>query len=304
MEPRFGFDFSHVRVHADDKAAESSRMLGARAYTVGHDVVFADGQYAPDTPAGKRLLAHELAHVVQQMHQPAPVIRRAPLDALKDYTTKQKVWDSDAKAIDLAITQSPTLDRFRPKKARQAQGNVDTQDKEVFSSQYTKYASALGEKSDEIQSDLKTVGGFTDRKAGQIHLLNHVSDVEVLLHEAIHLNSQEIFQKTFGHHLNEGVTEHFTRIVLKEQGLDPGSAYPDELAMAEALISDLGSDGEDLIGQAYFQGKTEAQKRVNAALSHGNDGSGLSTWHARIASADHKDWKAATAQLHAALSAH
>ena len=128
--------------------------------------------------------------------------------------------------------------------------------------------------------------------------------MEVLLHEAIHLNSQEMFQKTFGHHLNEGVTEHFTRIVLKEQGLDPGSAYPDELAMAEALISDLGSDGEDLTGQAYFQGKTEAQSRVNAALSHDKDGSALRTWHAHVASADHKDWKAATAQLHAALSAH
>jgi hypothetical protein len=70
--------------------------------------------------------------------------------------------------------------------------------------------------------------------------------------------------------------------------------------MAEALISDLGSDGEDLVGQAYFQGKTEAQKRVNAALSHDKDGQG--TWHARVASSDHKDWKAAAAQLHAALS--
>ncbi len=305
MEPRFGCDFSHVRVHTDEKAAESARALHARAYTAGHDLVFAAGQYAPDHSAGQVLLAHELAHVVQQMRQPAPVIRRAPkLDALKDYTTKTKVWDKDAKAIDLAITQSPAIAKFPPKQSKKAQGNVDTQDKSVFSKQYTDYASALGEKSDEIQKDLETVGGFTDRKAGQIHLLNHVSDVEVLLHEAIHLNSQEMFQKTFGHHLNEGVTEHFTRIVLKEQGLDPGSAYPDELAMAEALISDLGSDGEDLIGQAYFQGKTEPQSRVNAALSHDKDGSALRTWHARVASADHKDWKAATAQLHAALSAH
>jgi hypothetical protein len=304
MEPRFGCDFSQVRVHADEKAAESARALDARAYTVGHDLVFAAGEYAPENAAGQVLLAHELTHVVQQMRQPVPVIRRAPkLDALKDYTTRTKVWDKDAKAIDLAITQSPTIAKFPPKQSKKAQGNVDTQVKEVFSKQYTDYASALGEKSDEIQEDLKTVGGFTDRKAGQIHLLNHVSDVEVLLHEAIHLNSQEMFQKTFGHHLNEGVTEHFTRIVLKEQGLDPGSAYPDELAMAEALISDLGSDGEDLIGQAYFQGKTEAQKRVNAALSHDKDGSALRTWHAHVASPDHKDWKAATAQLHAALSA-
>jgi hypothetical protein len=300
MEPRFGYDFGQVRVHADAKAAESARALQARAYTVGHDLLFAAGEYAPENAAGQVLLAHELAHVVQQMRQPAPVIRRAPkLDALKDYTTKQKVWDKDAKAIDLAITQSPTLDRFRPKKARQAEGNVDTQDKEVFSKQYADYASALGEKSDEIQKDLKTVGGFTDRKAGQIHLLNHVSDVEVLLHEAIHLNSEAQFQNHFGHYMNEGVTEHFTQAVLKEQKRDAGTAYPDEWALAESLISDL---GEDLVGKAYFQGNTEAYRSVLAALSTGKDQSAFTSWHTLVYSSDHKDWKTAAAELHAALS--
>ena len=300
MEPRFGCDFSRVRVHGDDKAAESARALHARAYSVGHDLVFAAGQYAPDHSAGKILLAHELTHVVQQMLEPAPVIRRAPkLDALKDYTTKQKVWDKDAKAIDLAITQSPTLDRFRPKKARQAKGNVDTQDKEVFSKQYTDYAAALGEKSDEIQTDLKTVGGFTDRKAGQIHLLNHVSDVEVLLHEAIHLNSEAPFQNNFGHYLNEGVTEHFTQAVLKEQKRDAGTAYPDELAMAESLISDL---GEDQVGKAYFQGNLDAYRSVVAAFSSSKDRSAFSNWHTHVNSSDHKDWKTAAAELHTALS--
>lgn len=300
MEPRFGCDFSRVRIHADDKAAESARALHARAYTVGHDLVFAAGQYAPDDSAGKVLLAHELTHVVQQKREPAPIIRRAPkLDALKDYTTKQKVWDKDAKAIDLAITQSPTLDRFRPKKARQAKGNVDTQDKAVFSKQYADYAAALGEKSDEIERDLKTVGGFTDRKAGQIHLLNHVSDVEVLLHEAIHLNSEPQLQNNFGHYMNEGVTEHFTQAVLKEQKRDAGTAYPDELAMAESLISDL---GEDQVGKAYFQGNLEAYRSVLAALSSSKDRSAFSNWHTHVNSSDHKDWKTAATELHAALS--
>jgi hypothetical protein len=299
MEPRFGCDFGHVRVHADGKAAESASALDARAYTVGHHLVFGAGQYVPENAAGKVLLAHELAHVVQQMRHPAPVIRRAPLDALKDYTTRTKVWDKDAKAIDLAITQSPTLDRFRPKKARKAEGNVDTQDKEVFSKQYADYASALGEKSDEIQKDLKTVGGFTDRKAGQIHLLNHVSDVEVLLHEAVHLNSEAQFQNHFGHYLNEGVTEHFTQAVLKEQKRDAGTAYPDEWALAESLISDF---GEDLVGKAYFQGNTEAYRSVLAALSRGKDQSAFTSWHTHVNSSDHKDWKTAAAELHAALS--
>ncbi|HEU5003849.1 MAG TPA: DUF4157 domain-containing protein [Actinomycetota bacterium] len=66
MEARFGHDFSRVRVHADPAGARSARALNARAYTAGEHIVFASGTYAPGTLAGERLLAHELAHVVQQ----------------------------------------------------------------------------------------------------------------------------------------------------------------------------------------------------------------------------------------------
>lgn len=66
LEPRFGHDFGQVRVHTDTNASGSARAVGALAYTVGSDVVFAPGRYAPGTGAGDRLLAHELAHVVQQ----------------------------------------------------------------------------------------------------------------------------------------------------------------------------------------------------------------------------------------------
>lgn len=66
MEPRFGHDFSQVRVHTDAKAAESARAVNALAYTVGRDVVFGAGQYAPQTADGQRLITHELTHVVQQ----------------------------------------------------------------------------------------------------------------------------------------------------------------------------------------------------------------------------------------------
>lgn len=77
FEPRLGYDFGGVRVHADGEAAESARALHARAYTVGSNIVFGAGQYAPGTHEGKRLLAHELTHVVQQSHGTAPVIQRA-----------------------------------------------------------------------------------------------------------------------------------------------------------------------------------------------------------------------------------
>ena len=66
MEPRFGQDFAKVRVHTDAPAAESARAIGALAYTVGDDVVMPPEHYRPDTAEGRHLLAHELAHVVQQ----------------------------------------------------------------------------------------------------------------------------------------------------------------------------------------------------------------------------------------------
>jgi thiol-disulfide isomerase/thioredoxin len=66
MESRFGHDFSGVRIHADEKAARSAQAVQAHAYTVGRDIVFADGRYAPASMEGRQLLAHELAHVVQQ----------------------------------------------------------------------------------------------------------------------------------------------------------------------------------------------------------------------------------------------
>ena len=66
FEPRFGYDFSKVQIHTGAQAAKSAQMLNARAYTVGRDVVFGAGEYAPETVAGRQLLAHELTHVVQQ----------------------------------------------------------------------------------------------------------------------------------------------------------------------------------------------------------------------------------------------
>lgn len=66
FEPRFGHDLSQVRIHTDAQSAETTRDVRAKAYTVGQDIVFGSGQYAPRTAAGKRLLAHELTHVVQQ----------------------------------------------------------------------------------------------------------------------------------------------------------------------------------------------------------------------------------------------
>jgi hypothetical protein len=65
-EPRFGYDFSHVKVHTDTVAAKSAQSINALAYTSGNHIIFNQGQFSPGSASGKKLLAHELTHVVQQ----------------------------------------------------------------------------------------------------------------------------------------------------------------------------------------------------------------------------------------------
>ena len=79
FEQRFGHDFSRVRIHSDDRAAQSAKDIHAQAYTTGHHIVFGAGHYSPDTHAGQKLLAHELTHVIQQGGG-ARNVMRAPAD--------------------------------------------------------------------------------------------------------------------------------------------------------------------------------------------------------------------------------
>lgn len=97
MESRIGFDFSNVRLHTDSHAADSARSLSAQAYTVGSNVVFAPGRFAPHTTEGRRLLAHELTHVVQQTTSPQrahPAVRPAPQHVQRSW------WDDLGAFVD------------------------------------------------------------------------------------------------------------------------------------------------------------------------------------------------------------
>jgi hypothetical protein len=114
MEPRFGHDFGRVRVHTDEKAAESARAVNALAYAVGNHVAFAPGRYAPATVPGRRLLAHELAHVVQQREdirtEPVAI---DPADTLAEREARSAagvVLDGGA-SRPLASVSSPVLRR-------------------------------------------------------------------------------------------------------------------------------------------------------------------------------------------------
>ena len=106
MEERFAHDFARVRVHTDARAAQSAEELRARAYTVGHAVVFAANQYSPGTPSGRRLLAHELTHVVQQGS--APAIHSSVAQAARVHGI-QRMADDDSADSEPAI-QTEVID--------------------------------------------------------------------------------------------------------------------------------------------------------------------------------------------------
>jgi hypothetical protein len=108
LEPRLGHDFSRVRIHTDERAAQAARSVGARAFTLGQDIVFAQGQYAPGTAPGQRLLAHELVHAAQQQSA-GPVRPERP-----DVTDRAHPAEQEA---DAAVTAVVNGGRYVPRQA-------------------------------------------------------------------------------------------------------------------------------------------------------------------------------------------
>jgi hypothetical protein len=121
FEPRFGRDFSAVRVHTDASAAGSAQEIAARAYTVGNQIVFGNGAFAPAHPDGRKLLAHELAHTVQQSGNARMLARQTidqyqtrgiTLDAAEtDKASKLSYWEQKVEQVyDLATDRRMQVD--------------------------------------------------------------------------------------------------------------------------------------------------------------------------------------------------
>lgn len=110
MESRFGHDFGGVRVHTDARASESARAVNALAYTVGRNIVFDAGHYAPQTSAGQRLLAHELTHVAQQTGRGALTSREAPLEAEAERASAS-IQAGGRPPVAVALGSGPRLSR-------------------------------------------------------------------------------------------------------------------------------------------------------------------------------------------------
>jgi hypothetical protein len=130
FEPRFGYDFSKVRIHTDTAATQSARSINALAYTTRNNIVFNSGQYDPQTNAGKKLLGHELAHIIQQRQ--GKTIQRAPAPKVANW------WDD--KSIGMAPSKKfwDDIHLFFPKDGRKFSGssmgnvtNIDTDDSNI-----------------------------------------------------------------------------------------------------------------------------------------------------------------------------
>jgi hypothetical protein len=99
MENRIGSDFSNVKIHTGDYAAQMSTELNAQAFTVGNDIYFNSGKYAPGTNDGKRLLAHELTHVAQQSSIGGALVQRAPLTGTQSSTASYNLDSGGTKQV-------------------------------------------------------------------------------------------------------------------------------------------------------------------------------------------------------------
>jgi predicted chitinase len=167
MESRFGHDFGDVRVHANSRASDSARAVNASAYTVGKHVVFRAGQYHPETKAGKRLLAHELTHVVQQGDASTGLMQNhrcsGPAISPPGDRAEQEA-DRGAEAVATGGSFAPSV-----KAAPGAAGATIYRADEEWNKAYGKHKSFLQKPFDEFKAGLgeiksTTKGGLTENK--------------------------------------------------------------------------------------------------------------------------------------------
>jgi uncharacterized protein DUF4157 len=173
MESRFSYDFSKVRIHTDKRATGSAKSVNALAYTIGNDIVFGEGQYQPNTLTGRRLLAHELTHVVQQdginssIESYTPIIQRDILDDLSE--TAGEAW-KDVKETAGEAWES----------AKSVAGEAWESAKSVAGEAWESAKSVAGEDEQEFESK-------------RAQLLSQISRVQQLLsgHDVLFLTSEE-----------------------------------------------------------------------------------------------------------------
>jgi hypothetical protein len=245
FEDRFGHDFGDVRVHRD---AEVARAAGARAFTLGHDIVFGAGQYQPATRAGRRLLAHELTHVVQQRSA------RSASPQLQPETTKQKPV-TKARETSRPATEkdktSPVVktevsadvgfkilkDAFGTLKKDLVQGEVKVVDQAGIQAAYDNvYGKSEYAWDTYIKPKFGNLRGWAYQGVNYINKDSLGLDVGTVVHEMLHNNIASDWRGVVGHQFDEGATEYLTVFAMKKAGVPRTSAYDKQLDIINAVV--------------------------------------------------------------------
>jgi hypothetical protein len=245
FESRFHHNFADVKIYSDREANQSALALQARAYTTGNTISFAAGEYRPGTAEGRHLLAHELAHVIQQRSVATPgtpLIQRQPKDKPKEAPAQQPakpqtlqqskvdtadpVFNGTSQLIDAVLQRNQTLapyigDRIKKGFSIAASGKFkqDVTDGEFSNAHKAAFGS---------EPESYTMGFYDYVNTKTIHV-RPSAVFGTALHEAVHSLAQQqlytdlpLINNVSSHLVNiltEGVTAYFTDIILHDEGL-------------------------------------------------------------------------------------
>jgi hypothetical protein len=325
MGAAFGHDFSGVRVHTDAGAAGLSNQLNARAFTVGSDIAFGAGEYQPGTLIGDALIAHELAHVVQQSggDGAGPPRPKGGIDqdSLEEYAYVSAVgavisaWGGVKGAItDIGRSAMPRMRSGLRLQSCRREKNVTPAEADTFirnrfgdnlaaaiaagtttegnvnvvddAGFRVAYTRVYGSIDEEYTETAAFVERSTTPPTVWIHKeLQHTATV---IHEGLHVYSDTAL-RDYSLNANEGVTEYFTRQIVEEQKLaDRSGYYEEEFTEANELVKVV---GDAVMRRAYFEGDIDG---LRSAVDSARSAYTFDNW---IINMDVKNWVGARAAL-------
>ncbi len=251
-EPKFGHDFSKVKIHTGANAANAAQSMDAFAYTSGNNIVFNQGQYSPNSKPGKKLVAHELTHVVQNANSASAPIKR------KEFSSTGRANEETPSIINAVVVKSDVLKKYVGEDKIKA-AFLNSENFNVIK-QYE--LEGFGKKCN--QGDINDAGGFfcrsvrnaKDKKlSGDIFVVRYLKLGHVI-HEFIHKLSGLTVRNFLGTFINEGVTQYFTDLFLKEGQYDilTDHKYQKNLECANKIIAET---NEETLAKSYFNSDTK-----------------------------------------------
>ncbi|WP_458210361.1 eCIS core domain-containing protein [Haladaptatus sp. NG-SE-30] len=216
FEPRFGCGLGDVRAHTGREASDLARSLRARAYAVGDDIVFGEGQYQPGSRAGQRLLAHELAHVLQQRASHTRFVARngdpEPIDVFSRTQVRQALQETVRAALIASIEQRSSAEVF----ADDLAGRLRTRLRSVDDQNVVESVTVLADSLPQV------TGTLTESEVGYVGAGTYLSDLMGLPTE---------LSEVYGGAVSFGVG-HFVRTIANDITnylIEPFSIYYPEL---------------------------------------------------------------------------